>query len=53
MSVVCYICNHPLQGEQAVSKIMDDALQTRKNLDKLVIKLKKEKGNPKNLSCTL
>ncbi|CAE7576245.1 unnamed protein product [Symbiodinium sp. CCMP2592] len=44
----------PIQGglapgiekeDQGLAKIMDDAFQTRKNLDKLVAKLKKDKGN--------
>ena len=47
------LLNHPLQGELVVSKIMDEAIQTRRSLDKLVAKLKKENGHKKILSCTL
>ncbi|CAE7423497.1 unnamed protein product, partial [Symbiodinium necroappetens] len=38
------------KGELVVSKIMDEAIQTRRSLDKLVAKLKKENGHKKDIS---
>ena len=40
-----------MQDDQTLAKIMDEAIQTRKNLDKLVAKLKKDKGNQATLCC--